>query len=63
MLRFDSDYLKTKKMSKNSAKTLPIVIKCVPHRYKTQTMCDKDILENGGTIMFICNCLQESKNV
>ena len=53
MLRFDSDYLKTKKMSKNS----------VPHRYKTQTMCDKDILENGETIMFVCNCLQESKNV
>ena len=38
MLKFVPDHLKTTKMHKHAVKK----IRCVPDRYKTQQMCDKD---------------------
>ena len=39
-----------KKMCKYAVKKLPFLIRYVPDQYKTQQMCDKAILENGGTL-------------
>ena len=51
MLRFVPDHLKIKKMFKHAAKKLSLIIRYVPDRYKTQEMCEKAILENGGTLV------------
>ena len=56
MLRFVSDHLKTKNMSKHAVKKFPFVIRYVSNWYKTQEMCDRVILENGGTLMFVSDC-------
>ena len=40
-------------MCKNAAKILPFVIRYVPGEYKTHEMCDKVILENGGTLKLV----------
>ena len=48
MLRFVPDQLKTKKMCKHAVKKLPFV-----RRYKIQEMCNKAILENAETLMFV----------
>ena len=45
MLRFVPDHLKSKRMCKNALKKLQFVIRYVPHRYNTQEICDKFILE------------------
>ena len=37
-------------MCKHAVKKLPYLLRCVPAQYKTQQMCDKAILENGGTV-------------
>ena len=49
MLKFVPDHLKTKEMYKHAVKNLPFVIRYDLDQYKTQQMCDKTILENGGT--------------
>ena len=41
MLKFIPDHLKTKKMCKNTVKKLPLVIRFVPDRYKTQVCMTK----------------------
>ena len=43
--KFVSDYIKTKKMSKNVVKKLPFVTRYVPNQYNTEEMCDWVILE------------------
>ena len=40
-------------MCKNAGKILSFVIMYVSDRYKTQEMCDKVILEDGGMLKFI----------
>ena len=45
MLRFVPDHLKSKIMCKNALKKLQFVMRFVPHRYNTQEICDKFILE------------------
>ena len=40
-------------MFKNVVKNLPFVIMSVSDQYRTQEMCDKVILENGGMQTFI----------
>ena len=48
-------------MIEHAAKKLSLIIRYVPDRYKTQEMCEKAILENGGTL--VCPwLLQKSKN-
>ena len=49
MIRFVPDHLKTKNMCNHAVKTLPFITRHVPHQYKSQQMCDKDVLENCGT--------------
>ena len=61
MLRLSLDHLKTKKMCKHAIKNLPFIIKYVPDLYKTQRMCNKDILENSR--MLTTRSTQESKPV
>ena len=43
-------------MCKHTVKKLPFVIRYVPDRYKAQQMCDKTILENGGTLEYVPDC-------
>ena len=50
MLKFVSDHLKTKKMSKNAVKKFRYLLRYIPDPYQTQQMCDKAILENGGRL-------------
>ena len=40
------------------------LLRYVPERYKTQQICDKAILENGGTLKFLPDCykIQEMYN-
>ena len=61
MLRLALDHLKTKKMSKHAIKKLPFIIKYVPGLYKTQRMCNKDILETSR--MLTTRSPQEPKPV
>ena len=49
-LKFVPDHRKTKNTCKHAVKRLPFVTRYVPKWYKTQQMCDKAILENGGTL-------------
>ena len=39
-----------KKCVNMQLKKLPFLIRYVPNQYKTQQMCDKAILENGGSL-------------
>ena len=48
-------------MYKHGVNKFPLVIKYVPDQYKTQTMCDKVIPENGGMLMFIRDCYKGPK--
>ena len=43
-------------MCKHAVKRLPFVIRYIPDRYKTQQMCDKAILENGGILKSVSDC-------
>ena len=47
MLRFISDYLKTKNTCKDAVKKLPFIIKFIPDQCETQEMSGKAILING----------------
>ena len=55
MLKFAPDHRKTKKMCKHVVKKIPLLIRCVPDQYKPLQMCDKAILENGGTLKSVSN--------
>ena len=49
ILKFVSNWHKTIKMCKNTVKKLPYLLRYFPdQQYKTQPMCNKAILENGG---------------
>ena len=37
------------------------VIRYIPDRYKTQQMCDKAILENGGMLKSVHDCYKNQK--
>ena len=47
MLKFDPDHLKSKIMQ---LKKSPNLLRYVPDQYKTQQMCYKATLENGGPL-------------
>ena len=63
MLKLIPDHLKTKKMCKHAVKRLPVVIRYVSDQYKSQQMCDKAILENGGTLESVSECCKYKKIV
>ena len=50
MLKFVPDHLKTK-----------TIWRYVPDQYKTQQMCNKTILENGGTSESVSNCYKNQE--
>ena len=64
MLKFVSDHLKTKKMSKHVVKKLPYLWRYLPDQYATQRIGDKAILENGRTLKSVPDCYknQEMRN-
>ena len=47
--------LKLKRMCRHAVKKLPL-LRYVTDQHKTQQMCDKAILENGGTLKSIPGC-------
>ena len=51
-------------MSKHAVKRLPFLLRYVPDWYKTKQMCDKTIIENGGTLRSVPDCykIQEMCN-
>ena len=62
MLKYFPDHFKTKIIFKYAVKKISFLIRYFPDQYKTQKMCDKVILENGGTLKS-CSCLlQKSLN-
>ena len=60
MLKFVFNHLKTKrcylKMRKHAVKKLPYLLRYVLDQYKTQQICDKAILENGGRLKSVPDC-------
>ena len=50
-------------MCKHTVKKLPFVIRHVPDQYKAQQMCDKAILENGGTLNLFLTATKINKCV
>ena len=56
MLKFVPDSLKTKKMCKQGVRKLLYLLRCGRDQYKTQQMCDKAILENDGTLIYVSHC-------
>ena len=42
------DHLNTTKICKRAVKKVPYLLRYISDQYKTQKMCDKTILENGG---------------
>ena len=57
MLNCAPDYLKTKIMGVSmQLKKFTFPVRHVSDQYKTQQMCDKGILENGGTLESARGC-------
>ena len=50
MLKFVLVCLKTIKVCQHAEKKLPCLLRHVPDQYNTQKICDKAILQNGGTL-------------
>ena len=48
-------------MCKHAAKKLPYLLRFVPNQCKTQQMCDKAILENGGTLKSVPDCYKNQE--
>ena len=42
-------------MGKHANKKLPFIMIYVPDKSKIQKICDKDVVENGGTLKFVPN--------
>ena len=62
ILKFVPDHLKTKKMGKHAVKKFSYLLRYVPDvPDKTQQMCDKAILENGGTLKSVHECYKNQE--
>ena len=61
LFKFAPDHLKARKMCKHTVKKLPFVIRYVLDQNETQQMCDKAILENGGTSVSLPDCYKNQK--
>ena len=48
-------------MCKHAVEKLPYLLRYVPDQYKTQQMCDKVNLENGGTLKSIPYCYKNQE--
>ena len=43
-------------MCKHTIQKLPYLLRYVPDRFRTQQVCNKAILENGGTLQSVPDC-------
>ena len=48
-------------MCKDTIKKLPCLFRYVPDQYNTQQMCNKAILENGGTWKSVPDCYKNEE--
>ena len=48
-------------MCKHAVKKVPYLLRYVPDQYKTQQMCNKAILENGGTLKSTTDCYKDQE--
>ena len=48
-------------MCKHAVKKLPYLSRYVPDWYKTQQLCDKALLENGGTLKSGLDCYKNQE--
>ena len=48
-------------MCKHAVKKLPYLLRYVPDQYKTQKICNKAFLENGGTLNPIADCYRNQE--
>ena len=48
-------------MCKHAVKKLPYLLIYISDQYKTQQMCDKFILENGGTLKSFPDCYKNKE--
>ena len=48
-------------MYKHTVKKLSYLLRYVPDQYKTQQMCYKAILENGGTLESVPDCCKNQE--
>ena len=60
ILRFVPDHLKCKKCVNMQFKIV-FLIRYFPDQYKTHRMCDKVVVENGGTLKFIPDSYKNKK--
>ena len=61
MLKLIPDHHKTKKLCKHPTKKLRYLLRYARHQYKTQNICDKAILENGGTLKPVPDCYKNQE--
>ena len=62
MLIFISDHLKNKKIRKHAVRKLSFIMRANPDRYQAQEMCDKTVLEIGGTLNSVPDCYINKKS-
>ena len=48
-------------MYKHAVKKIPYLLRYVPDQYKTQQICEKAILENGGTLKSVPDCYKNQE--
>ena len=61
MLKLVSDDLKTKIISKHAVKEFLYLLRYVLDQHKTQQICDRSILENGGTLKSVPYCYKKQE--
>ena len=61
MLKFVLIILKLKTCVSMQLKKLPYLFRYVPDQYKTQQICDKAILENGGALKSFPDCYKNQE--
>ena len=49
------------KTLRHAVKKLRYLLRYVPYQHKTQQMCNKTILENGGTLKSVRDCCKNEK--
>ena len=48
-------------MYKHAVKKIPYLLRYVPDQQKTQQICEKAILENGGTLKSVPDCYKNQE--
>ena len=59
LLKFVPDHVKIRKCVR--MQKLLYLLRYVPYQYKTQQMCDKAIIENGGTLKSVPDCYENQE--